>query len=115
MKQKHVYGLEVSYARKQPRLQDFLPKTRTKTSLITNSNHEIRKTRTQHMQNKNPTTFYYKEEIEQSHDKKMYPTMVLNKLKEMGNSTFIYNLWAPSLRKFLKKFPMYIWPIFSHV
>jgi len=42
LKQKHVYGLEMSHAQKQPRLQNFLSKTRTKTSLITNSNYEIR-------------------------------------------------------------------------
>jgi hypothetical protein len=49
------------------------------------------RTRTQHMQNKNTTRFYWKEEIEQGHDKKTYPRLVLNKLKVMGNSTFIYN------------------------
>ncbi len=101
----------MSHARKQPRIQNFLPKTKTKTSLITNSNHEIKKTRTRtrHMQNKNPTRFYYKEEIEQGHDKTTYPRLVLNKLKVMGNSTFIYNPWAPSSREFLKKLPMYMW------
>jgi len=32
-------------ARKQPRLQDFLTKMRTKASLISNLNHETKKTR----------------------------------------------------------------------
>jgi len=37
----------MSWARKQPKLQDFITKTRTWTLLISNSNHEIRKTRIQ--------------------------------------------------------------------
>jgi hypothetical protein len=64
IEQKHVYKLEVSHAWKQPRLQDLLPKTTTKTSLITNLNHEMKiirtRTRTRHMQNKNTTRFYAK-------------------------------------------------------
>jgi hypothetical protein len=67
------------------------------------------------MQNNNPTRFYCKEEIEQGHDKKTYPRLVLNKLKVMGNSTFIYNRWAFSSKEFLKKLPMYMWSMFSHV
>jgi hypothetical protein len=37
---------------KQPRPHDFLPKTKTKASLVPNWNHEIKKkkTRTQHVQ-----------------------------------------------------------------
>ncbi len=40
------------------------------------------------MQNKNPTRFYYKEEmkIKQGYDKKMYSKLALNKLNVMGNS-----------------------------
>jgi hypothetical protein len=49
----------MSQARKQPRLQDFLTKTKTRARLIINPNHETRKTTTQHMQNKNSTRFYY--------------------------------------------------------
>jgi hypothetical protein len=44
------------------------------------------------MQDKNSTRFYYKNEtkIKQGCDKKTYPKLVLNRLKIMGNSTFIY-------------------------
>ncbi len=56
--------------------------------------------------NKNQTRFYYKEEmkIKQCYDKKMYSKLVLKKLKVMGNFTSIYASWAPSSRKFFKKF-----------
>jgi len=49
----------MSWAQKQPRLQDFLNKTKTKAGVIINPNHETRKTRTrtQHMQTKNSTKF----------------------------------------------------------
>ncbi len=33
---------------------------------------------------------------------------MLNKLKVMKNSTYIYTPWAPSLRKLLKKLPIYM-------
>jgi hypothetical protein len=36
-------------------------------------------------------------------DKKMYPKLMLNRLKVMGNSTFIYTHWAPSSRNLFKK------------
>jgi hypothetical protein len=41
----------------------FLPKMKTKVGLIPNSDHETKKTRTRtrHVQKKNPTRFYYKE------------------------------------------------------
>jgi hypothetical protein len=42
--------------------------------------------------NTNLTRFYYKEETKQGYDKKMYPKLMLNKLKVMGNSTSIYTL-----------------------
>ncbi len=68
--------------------------------------------------NKNPTKFYCKEEIGQSYDNKMYPELVLNKLKVMKNSTSIYIYQAPSSRKFFK-LPIYTWlicsPICAHV
>ncbi len=49
------------------------------------------------MQNKNPTRFYYKNEIKinQGYDKKTYPKLMLNKLKLMWDSTSIYIHWAP--------------------
>jgi hypothetical protein len=42
--------------------------------------------------NKNPTRFYCKKEIKQGYDKKTYPKLMLNKLKVMGNSIFIWTL-----------------------
>jgi hypothetical protein len=53
--------------------------------------------------NKNPTKFYYKKETKQGYDKKTYKILVLNKLKVMGNSTFIYTYQAPSSKKFFLK------------
>ncbi len=38
----------------------------------------------------------------------MYPKLVFNKLKVMGNSTSIYTHWAPNSRKFPKKFSTYM-------
>jgi hypothetical protein len=60
------------------------------------------------MWNKNSKTFYYKKETKtkQGYDKKTYPKLLLNTLKVMGNSTFIYTYWAPSSKK---------WPMFIHV
>jgi hypothetical protein len=40
---------------------------------------------------------------------------MLNKLKVMENFSFIYTYWAPSSKKFLKKLPTYMWPVFTHV
>jgi len=37
--------VDLSWAQKQPRLQDFLTKTKTKVGLVPNPNHETRKTR----------------------------------------------------------------------
>jgi hypothetical protein len=55
-------------------------KTGTCVNLVRNLNHETRKTKTkiQHMQNKNPTRFYYKNKIRtnQGCDKKRYPKLV---------------------------------------
>ncbi len=47
--------------------------------------------------------------------KKMYPKLVLNRLKVMRNSTFIYTPWAPSSKKFFKKLPINMWPMYTHV
>ncbi len=67
------------------------------------------------MQNNNPTRFYYKEKIKtkQGYDKKMYLKLVLNILKE--SYIFIYTLSAPNSKKFSKKLPIYMWPMFTHV
>jgi hypothetical protein len=107
----------LSRAQKKPILHDFLPETKTKTGLVPNSNYETRHTRTRHMQNKNQTTFYYKEEIKikQSCDKKTYTKLLLKRPKVMGNFISIYTTWAPNSRKFLKNLPIYMWPMFTHV
>ncbi len=62
----------MSRAQKQPRLQDFLTKIKTRACLIINPNHERRKirTRTQHMQNKNSTRFYYNKVMTKKHTQK---------------------------------------------
>ncbi len=49
------------WAQKQPRLQDFLNQDKNKNKPnFSNLDHET-KTITQHVRNKNPTKFYYKE------------------------------------------------------
>jgi hypothetical protein len=62
----------LSWAWKQPSLQDFLIKVGTKASLVPNLNCETRKikTRTWHVWNKNSIRFYYKKETKQNYDKK---------------------------------------------
>ncbi len=47
--------------------------------------------------------------------KKTYSKLVLNILKIMGNCTSIYTPWAFSSKKFFKKLPFYMWPMFTHV
>jgi hypothetical protein len=47
--------------------------------------------------------------------KKKYPKLVLNKLKVMGDFTFIYTPWAPNSKEFVKKPLIYMWPMFTHV
>jgi hypothetical protein len=60
---------------------------RTRANIIPDPSYETRKirTRTQHMGNKSPTRFYYKEETKQNYDKKTYLKLMLNKLKIMSN------------------------------
>jgi len=66
--------------------------------------------------NKNPTKFYYKKKTKQNNNnKKMYPKLLLNKLKVMKNPTFIYTHWTPSSKKFFKKLSIYMWPMRIHV
>jgi hypothetical protein len=81
---------------------------RTRASQIPNPRCETRKTRirTQHTRNKNATTFYYKEETKQNNDKKMYLKLMLNKLKVMGNFTFIYTYSALTQKTFSKNFKL---------
>jgi hypothetical protein len=69
------------------------------------------------VRNKNPTIFYCKEEIKikQGYDNKTYPKLMLNILKVMESSTFISTHSGPSSKKFIKKLPIYMWPIFIHV
>jgi hypothetical protein len=45
----------------------------------------------------------------------MYSRLVLNKLKVMRNFMSICAHWAPSSKKFFKKFPIYMWLMFTHV
>jgi hypothetical protein len=79
---------------------------RTRASLTPNPGCETRKTKTgtQKVGNKNPTRIYCNEETKQSYDKKTYPKLMLNKLKVMGNFTFIYTYWALTQRSFSKNF-----------
>ncbi len=83
--------MKLSQVWKQPRLQDFLTQTKIRACLIPNLDYEKKetKTKTQHVQNKNPIWIYYKEEIKQGYDKKTYPKLMLNILKTKKNSTFI--------------------------
>jgi hypothetical protein len=43
------------------------------------------------------------------------PKLMLNKLKVVGDYTFIYTPWTPNLKKFSKKLPIYMWPMFTQV
>jgi hypothetical protein len=46
---------------------------------------------------------------------KMYPKLMLNKLKVMGNIFFIYDHLAPSSKKYFKKISIYMWPMFTRL
>jgi len=97
----------------------FLTKTKTSACIFSNPNCETKnsRTRTQHMKNKNPTRYYCMEKTKtkQGYDKEMYPKLVLNKLKVMGNSDSIYIYSAFNSRMFHKKILTYMWPMFTHV
>jgi hypothetical protein len=56
----------------------FKSKMKTKIGLIPNPNCEIKKTKTRHVQDKNPIRFNCKIEIKQGCDKKTYLKLVLN-------------------------------------
>ncbi len=65
--------------------------------MVPNPGHETRITitRTWHMQNKNSTRFYCKEETKQGYDNKTYPKLVLNILKIMTlqSKVSLYTKW----------------------
>jgi len=63
----------------------------TRACLVMKPDHERKRkrTKTRHMQNKNPTRFCCKGKIKQGYNKKKTPKLMLNKLKVMNNSTFI--------------------------
>ncbi len=116
-------AIQLSWAQKQLSLWNFLNQDKNKCMLILNPNYETKK-------NKDKNTINAKQKFnrislqERNKNKtrlweETYPKLVLNKLKVMGNSTFIYTYWAHSLRKFLKKLPTYmcthVWPMWTHV
>jgi hypothetical protein len=43
------------------------------------------------------------------------PKSNVEQTKVMKNSISIYTPWAPSSKKFIKKLPIYMWPMFTHV
>ncbi len=90
----------MSRAQNQPTLWNLLnqDENKGKPNPKSRSWNKKTKTRTWHVWNNNPIRFYCKEEIKikQGYDKKTYPKLVLNKLKVMRNSTFIYTHLAPS-------------------
>jgi len=51
----------------------------------------------------------------QSYDKKTYLKLVLNILRVVNNSTSINTHWTSSSKKFINKFSIYMWPMFTHV
>jgi hypothetical protein len=78
------------------------------------------KSRSWNKKNKNKNTtsvnnILLQKKKEQCYDKKTYPKLVLNKLKIVENSTFIYTPWALNSRKFFKKLSIYMWPMCAHV
>ncbi len=54
-----------------------------------------------------------KSKTKQGYAKITYLKLMLNKLKAMGNPTFIY--WALNLRKIFKKNSTCMWPMSTHV
>jgi hypothetical protein len=105
---------------KKPSLWDFLNQNENKgmfnsKSKSKNKKKKKKKTRSQQVQNKNSIGFYCNDETKtkQGCDKKTYQKLVLNKLKVMENSTFIYSHWALSSKNFFKKLPTHMWPMFT--
>ncbi len=57
-----------------------------------------------------------KTKTEQCCDKKTYPKLVLNILKLIEGSTFIYTPWGPNFKKPPWKLHPHVWPcMFIHV
>jgi hypothetical protein len=112
--------LKVSNPNKNKGMLNFNPNRETRKNkgmLNFNPNRETRKNKNMNTKcaNKNPTRFYYKEEIEQGYDKKSYPKLALNSLKVMKNSISIYTHWERSSKKFLKNNSIYMWSMITHV
>jgi acid phosphatase class B len=96
----------LSHTLKQPYLWDFLNQDK-------NNNKPNPKSWLWNKKNKNKNTTHAKQKsniiflqgrnkTKQGYDKKMYPKLVLNKLKVIGNLIFIYTHWALSSKKFSK-------------
>jgi hypothetical protein len=85
----------VSWAWKQSNLHDFLNQNEKKGKPIFKSrswNKTIKNKNMTHVKKKSKMKFYYEEEMktEQGYDKKTYSKLVLNILKIIRNSIFIY-------------------------
>ncbi len=98
-------AIQLSQAQKQLSLWNFLNQDKNKNMSILNPNCETKK-------NKDKNTINAKQELNRillqywNKNKKRlwketYPKLVLNKLKVMRNSTFVYTYWAHSSRKFI--------------
>jgi hypothetical protein len=67
------------------------------------------------MQTKIQQDFIAKKKQNKDTTRNCIQKLLLNKLKVMGNSTFIYTYQAPSSKKFFNKLPTHMWPMFTHV
>jgi len=92
-------------------------RTKTRVGLIPNSNHEMIIIIKWQVKNKTSIEFYCNNETrtKQGYEKKMYPKIMLNKLKVMKNVIPIYIHWAFGSKRFLKKLSTYMCPMFTHV
>jgi hypothetical protein len=94
----------MSWAQKQPRFPKDMNKGKLNFKFqIMKQEHNMGKIKFQ--QN---FIIITRKRTKQGCDKRMYPKLVFNKLKVMGNSTSIYTHWAPNSRKFPKKFSTYM-------
>jgi len=96
---------------KRTKQQDFQT-TWTKGGLILNLGHGIKK-----IKSKNMTCAWCecKKNLFQKHDNNTYAKLMLHILKIMWKFIFIYIYWEHSSRKLLKKPPIYMWFMFTHV
>ncbi len=69
------------------------------------------------MKKKNLIKFYCKNKTKtkQGCDKKMYPKLVLNKVKVFEDPTSIYTPWGLNSMKPPWKFHLHVWPMTTHV